>query len=293
MAVDTFIPEVWAADLMVALREDHIFGQPGVINRDYEGEISQYGDTVHIGSLSRPAVSTYTKNVTAINPETLATTDQTLLIDQAKYFAFEVDDVDARQARNGGALLDRAASESAFAVSGVVDGFLSGLITTNAGNVLAPGTAASPNAAYLIVLALKLKLDKAKVPATGRFLIVAPEFQALLLQDPRYVDAAQYGSNTPILNGEVGRILGFNVMVSLTIPQGTAATAPAVSNFVVAGHGMATTFAEQVSKVEAYRPQDSFGDAIKGLHLYGAKVVRPEALAVMDVDVTTGLPPSA
>jgi hypothetical protein len=59
---------------------------------------------------------------------------------------------------------------------------------------------------------------------------------------------------------------------------------------VVAGHSIATTFAEQINKVEAYRPQDSFSDAIKGLYLYGAKVVRPEALAVMDVDVTSGLP---
>jgi hypothetical protein len=59
---------------------------------------------------------------------------------------------------------------------------------------------------------------------------------------------------------------------------------------VLAGHGIATTYAEQINKVEAYRPQDSFSDAIKGLHLYGAKVVRPEALAVMDCDVTTGLP---
>jgi hypothetical protein len=79
-------------------------------------------------------------------------------------------------------------------------------------------------------------------------------------------------------------------MVSLNLPQGTAGTGGAVSNFVVAGHQIATTYAEQINKVEAYRPQNSFADAIKGLHLYGAKVARPEALAVMDCDVTTGLP---
>ena len=290
MAVDTFIPEVWSADLMVALRGAQVFGQGGVINRDYEGDIAQSGDTVHIGSLSRPTISTYTKNSTAIDPQTLSTTDQTLLIDQSKYFAFEVDDVDKRQARDGGRLLNQAADEAAFGVADVIDLFLASLMTTNAGNVVTAGDAATPDAAYKIVLALKLKLDKAKVPTAGRFVIVSPEFYALILQDNRFIDAAAYGSNTALINAEVGRILGFQVLTSMNLPQGTAGTNPEVSNFVVAGHGMATTFAEQISNVEAYRPQNSFSDAIKGLHLYGAKVVRPEALAVMDVDVTTGLP---
>ncbi|MFF8942838.1 P22 phage major capsid protein family protein [Streptomyces sp. NPDC014864] len=290
MAVDTFIPEIWSANLLVALRESLVFGQGGVINRDYEGEVSSFGDTVHIGSLGRPTISTYTKNSTAIDPQTLTTTDQTLLIDQSKYFAFEVDDVDARQARDGGQLLTKAAGESAFALAETSDTFISGIMVANAGNVLTAGAATTPDDAYKIVLALKLKLDKAKAPTADRFCVVSPEFYALILQDQRFIDAARYGDSTPIKNGEVGRILGFNVMVSLTLPQGTAGTAPAVSNYVVAGHSMATTYAEQINKVEAYRPQSSFSDAIKGLHLYGAKVVRPEALAVMDVDVTTGLP---
>ena len=291
MAVDTFIPEVWHADLMVALRKAQIFGQAGVINRDYEGDVSESGDTVHIGSLAAPTIATYTKNVTAIDPQTLTTTDQTLVIDQSKYFAFEVDDVDKRQVKAGGQLLNKAANDSAYGLSDIADIFLAGLMTANAGNVIAAGDAATPDAAYKIVLALKVKLDKAKIPTADRFLIVAPEFHSLLLQDARFTDASKYADGgSTIRNGEVGRVLGFNVMVTLNSPAGTAGTNPEVSNFVVAGHSMATTFAEQINKVEAYRPQGSFSDAIKGLHVYGAKVVRPEALAVMDVDVTTGLP---
>jgi len=291
VAVDTFIPEVWHADLMVALRKAQIFGQAGVINRDYEGDVAESGDTVHIGSLAAPTISTYTKNVTVIDPQTLTTTDQTLVIDQSKYFAFEVDDVDKRQVKAGGQLLNKAASDSAYGLSDIADVFLAGLMTANAGNVIAAGDAATPDAAYKVVLALKVKLDKAKIPTTGRFLIVAPEFHSLLLQDARFTDASKYADGgSTIRNGEVGRVLGFNVMVTLNSPAGTAGTAGEVSNFVVAGHSMATTFAEQINKIEAYRPQGSFADAIKGLHLYGAKVVRPEALAVMDVDVTTGLP---
>jgi N4-gp56 family major capsid protein len=291
MAVDTFIPKVWAADLFVALRGAQVFAQGGLINRDYEGDIAQSGDTVHIGTLARPTISNYVKNVTAIDPATLATTDQTLVIDQSKYFAFEVDDVDARQVKDSGQLLNKAADDAAFGLADGADNFLAGLMTTAAGNVITAGDAATADAAYKIVLALKVKLDKAKVPSVGRFLVISPEFHALLLQDTRFIDAASYGSNTPIMNGEVGRVLGFSVVISLNLPAGTAGTPPnEVSNFVIAGHSMATTFAEQINKVEAYRPQNSFSDAIKGLYLYGAKVVRPEALAVMDVDVTAGLP---
>ncbi|MDA2805710.1 N4-gp56 family major capsid protein [Nocardiopsis suaedae] len=290
MAVDTFIPEVWNAELLVSLKKRYVFGQAGVINRDYEGDISQFGDTVHIGTLAAPTIATYTKNSTTINPETLTTTDQTLLIDQAKYFAFEVDDVDARQARDGGQLLSKAAMEAADGLRDTADQFVAGLMTTGAGNVLSAGSATTADEAYMIVLGLRLALDKARVPSESRFLIVSPDFYALILQDPRFIDASRYGSTAPIRNGEVGTILGFSVMVSLNLPEGTAGTAPAVSNFVVAGHGIATTFADQINKTEAYRPESSFSDAIKGLHLYGSRVVRPEALAVMDVDVTTGTP---
>ena len=290
MAVDTFIPEVCAAELLVALKAEHVFGQGNLINRDYEGEISDFGDTVHINSLSAPTVQNYVKNTTNIAPQDLTTADQLLVIDQSKYFAFQVDDVDQRQARNGGQLLTKGASEAAYALSDVADKFLGNLMATNAGNVIAAGDAATADAAYKIVLALKLKLDKAKVPTAGRWVVVAPEFYALLLQDDRFIDASKYGTNDPIMNGEVGRVLGFRVIQSLNLPAGTAGTAPEVSNFVIAGHQMATTYAEQINKVEAYRQEARFNDAIKGLHLYGAKIVRPEALAVMDVDVTTGLP---
>lgn len=286
MAVNLFIPQVWSAELLVALPTEYIFAQGGVVNHDYEGEVSAYGDTVHIGTLSKPTVATYARNSNTIDPQTLTTTDQTLLIDQSKYFAFELDDLDARQVRDGGQLLSKAALLAARELANVADSFLSGLITANAGTVLAPQVATSADAAFLLVRKMRVALDRANVPQAGRFLIVSPEFYALVLGDARFINAAAYGSAGPILNGEVGSILGFSVIVSNTLPVGTSATLPVVSNFVVAGHSMATTYAEQISKTEAYRPQNSFSDAVRGLHLYGAKVVRPEALVVCDVDVT-------
>ncbi|MDA8438237.1 MAG: hypothetical protein M0Z51_05150 [Propionibacterium sp.] len=286
MAVDTFIPEVWSAQLQVALAQYLVTGQPGVINRDYEGEIANQGDTVHIGAIGRPTVSTYTKNTTVLAPEVLATTDQSLLIDQAKSFDFKLDDVDKAQTRAGGQLLNRAAEEAAKSVAEVIDSYLLTLMSAGAGKILTPQAVGTADAAFLLLRQLNMWMNKVSAPRSGRWAVVSPEFEALVLGDPRFIDASKYGSSTPILNGEIGRAVGFNVMVSNQLPVGTAATNPAVSNFVIAGHGMATTFASQISKVEAFRPEASFSDAIKGLSLYGAKVVRPEGLVVCDVDVT-------
>lgn len=285
-AVDTFIPEVWSATLQTRLDTDYVLAAPDAINRDYEGEINQRGDTVHIGTLTDPTVSNYVKNVTVIDPQTLAVVDETLIIDQAKYFAFEVDDVDRRQVQDGGRLMTTAAQRAAVRLQEAADTFVGTLMTAGAGTVLAAQAAATADDAFRILIRLKVALDRASVPQAGRWVAVSPEFYALLLQDKRFTDASQFGNNQAITNGTVGRALGFTIKVSTNLPTGTAGTAPAVSSYIIAGHRMATTFAEQISKVEAFRPQNSFSDAVKGLHLYGARVVREEALAVIDVDVT-------
>lgn len=285
MAVDTFIPELWEAELLVALEEHHVAAQDGIVNRDYEGEITQKGDTVHIGSLSDPTIATYTKNVTVISPQTLTTTDQTLLIDQSKYFAFEVDNIDARQTGEGGQLLNKAANRSAIGLRDTLDTFLLTLMTTG-GTVLTPQDVATADAAFLLLRTLRMRLNKNNVPTDERWAVVSPEFEALILGDNRFIDASRYGSTTPIMNGEIGRAIGFRILTSNNLPAGTAGTPPEVSNFVLAGHPMATTLAEQIVQVKAYEPDDSFSDAIKGLHVYGGKVVRPEALISVDVDVT-------
>ena len=286
MAVDTFIPKVWAAELIVALEEHHVFAQDGLVNHDYEGEISDVGDTVHIGSLGAPTVSTYVKNTTVISPQTLATTDQTLVIDQAKYFAFEVDDVDARQTGEGGQLLTTAAYLAAVALRDQLDTLIATTMSTTAGTILSAQDVLTADAAFLLLRRMRMTLNKANVPTDGRWTVISPEFEALILGDARFINASQYGSNTPIMNGEIGRALGFRILTSQNLPAGTAGTGVEVSNFAIAGHPMAFTVAEQINKVEAFRPPDSFSDAIKGLYLYGVKTVRPEALVAVDADIT-------
>lgn len=289
MAVTSFIPEVWAAALLTTLEEHHVFAQDGVTNRDYEGEISAYGDTVQIGYLSDPTIAPYTRNSTDLSsPEVLTTTHDTLVIDQAQKFNFMLDDLDARQVRDDGELVDKAAQRAAIGLRDVMDTYLAYTMVNNtqASNVLDPLDVDSPDEAFQLLRRLRMTLNKRNVPSDGRFVIVAPEFELLLLGDNRFLDASAYGSNAPIMNGEIGRAVGFRVLVSNNIPAGYPASAGETSNWVIAGHPIATTVAEQITSVEAFRSQKHFADVVRGLHLYGAKVVRPEALAICDVDVT-------
>lgn len=291
MSIETFIPEVWSAKLQMHLDKSYVLG--GLVNRDYEGEIAQYGDTVHIGQMTNPTIGDYTRHNTTnktgstetiIDPENLTMEDQTLVINQSKYFAFEVDDIDERQARDGGALLNSAAQRSAVKLAEALDTHVGGLMTSNAGSVLTAAAVSTGEAAYTVIRKLRLELDKKNVPGDSRFVVCSPDFYSLLLDSAKFIDASQYGNSAPVQAGEVGRILGFSVMVSTNMPTGTVGTG--TGEFVVAGHRMATTLAEQISKVEAYRPEAAFTDALKGLHLYGAKVIEPAALAVQCVDAS-------
>lgn len=266
MAVTSFIPEFWSARLLTTLGNAHVFGS--VANRDYEGEISQAGDTVHINNITDPTVSAYTANSTTISPEQLTTTDQTLLIDQAQYFAFYVDDVDARQA--AGDLIGVATERAAYKLRDVADAYLQGVIRAGADTVELSQTLTTSDEVWAELLDLKVVLDEANVPTEGRWAVVTPAIHALLMDSNKFLDASASGSDETLRNGRVGRAAGFDIRVSNN----------AEADSITAGHPMGLTFAEQIVKVEAYRPEDSFSDAVKGLHVYGARAVRGEALAV-------------
>jgi hypothetical protein len=145
----------------------------------------------------------------------------------------------------------------------------------NAG-VAIPIVAASPNNAYdNILVPLKVVLDEANVMTEGRYCVIPPWFHGRLLRDDRFIRADASGQPAASINGFVGRAAGFELAVSNNTPN------PAGDdNIIQAGVNDAVTFAEQINKTEAYRPQDSFSDAVKGLYLYGAKVTRPDSFAV-------------
>lgn len=279
MTVRNFVPEVWSARLLVATRKALVYAAPNVVNRDYEGDIAEAGDTVRITSVSRPAIGNYTPGSTTITPEKLTTGQRTLLVDQSKYWAFSIDDVDKRQVKSN--LIPQAMSEAAYGLADVVDQYVAGLYTQiQAANFL--NVVGSPIDTYTtpgdfynkILVPLRTKLTKANVPTAGRYVIVPPEGYASLLLDDRFIKADNAGTDAGLRNGLVGRAAGFDIYESNNCPNPTGDTL-----VVTAGTNAAITFAEQINKTEAYRPESSFSDAVKGLALYGAKVVRPDHLA--------------
>jgi hypothetical protein len=170
-----------------SLRKSHVYAAGGVINRDYEGEISDFGDTVHITSLVDPTIGTYTAH-TDITVEDIDDLDQILLINQSKYFAFEVDDIEKRQAK--GEVMSQQAIAAAWKLRDVADKYVAGLMATGvaAGNVIAEQTV-TKDTAYDVLVDLGTKLDEADVPTENRWAVITPKYHGLLLKDPRFIAA--------------------------------------------------------------------------------------------------------
>jgi len=276
MSILRFKPEIWSARLLVALRKTLVYGSPMVVNKDYEGEISAAGDTVRITSIGRPTISNYVPGVTSINPEQLTDAQRTLVVDQAKYFAFEVDDVDARQAK--GNVLPQAADESAYGLADVLDQYIASFYTgASTANQLGVRSITTGDLAYQALVDLSTVLDEANVPQEGRYAVIPPWFHALLRTNVNFINANKSADGGAALRtGQIGEAASFALMKSNNTPIPTAG-----QNAIMAGTNAAISFAEQINKTEAYRPQDSFSDAIKGLTLYGAKLVRPDNIATL------------
>ena len=282
MSIRRFVPEIWAAELLVALEKSLVYG--GLVNRNYEGEIAEAGDTVRITSISDPTIGTYSANVTSVDPEELTDAQRTLVVDQAKYFAFFVDDVDKRQAK--GNVMTTAMERAAYKTADVIDQYIASLYTgIQAANLVgtsgAPiNTFTAPTDAYdKILVPLRTKLAKANVPTTGRWVVATPEMMGSLLLDARFIKANEAGTDSALRNGFVGRAAGFDIYESNNAPNPSSDT-----QVILAGNNSAITFARQISQTEAYRPEKKFADAVKGLTLYGAKLVRPDSLAAAFID---------
>jgi hypothetical protein len=290
MAITRFRPEIWSARLLVALRTALVYGGPLVVNRNWEGELAQAGDTVRVTTISDPTIDDYVPNSTVISPEELTDAQRTIVVDQSKFFAFKVDDVDARQA--AGSVIPEGMQRAAYKFRDEVDRYLAALYTgAQAANVVpdvaidtsTPTSWATEAAkAYDEVLVpLGVKLDEADVPTEGRYVVVPPSFHGVIRRDNRFINAEKSGSTQPLRNGVVGEAAGFTILKSNNVP-----TPEAGHRVISAGTNAALTLAEQINKTEAYRPESSFSDAVKGLLLFGAKLIRPEMLATCIVDLS-------
>lgn len=282
MAITTFIPELWSAQLLSSLKKNLVAASPAVVNRDWEGEIKAKGDRVRITSVGRPTIKPYTRNINIDDPEELTDAQRVLICDQQKYDHFGIDDIDKAQA--AGNLMVEAMNESAYAFADAIDSFIIGHYTdVDAANALGVTQCTTADKVIGMLIALRSKLNAANVPTAGRYCLL-PDFCVGLLLASTTVAAnaaATTLSTNAIENGAITRLFGFDIYESNNLPN-TAGD----DWLTLAGVPRAITYAERFTEFMAYRPEKRFGDAIKTLYVYGAKVVYPSALATAEASIT-------
>jgi hypothetical protein len=278
MSLNNLIPTVWSGMILAALMKSHVFASEGIISRDYEGEITGFGDSVKINSIGDVTVKDYTKNTDIDAAEVLDDASQILVIDQQKYFNFGIDDID--QAQQNPKVMAEATSRAAYALKDTLDTYLASLYTDIAtanfiGSDGSPTVIDTAAKAYENLVDLGVLLDESDVPTDGRFVVIPPWYEGRMLKDERFVSFGTQGNADTLANGAIGRAAGFTVYKSNNISAASAKWK------IIAGHRMGWNLAEQIVKVEGYRKERGFSDGLKGLHVYGAKVVRPTALACL------------
>jgi N4-gp56 family major capsid protein len=283
MTLSNFIPTIWANEIARNLEKYLVYAQPGVVNRDYEGEISGAGSTVKINGIGPVTIGDYVKNTDIADPETLTDAQTTLVINQQKYFNFQVDDIDKAQTKPK--VMANAMLRAGYGMRDAIDQYIASLYTDAAaanligsdGTPKVPdNTAGSASNVYNLIVDAAVALTNSKVPTEGRWMIVPPWFYGKLLKEDKFVKANEAGTDQALRNGIVGRAAGFTILQSHNVPN-TAST----KYKIMFGISDGLTFAQQITQVEGYRPQLRFADAIKGLNVFGAKVVYPEMIGVI------------
>lgn len=297
MSVDAFISTVWSKKWIDTLDPQLIYAKG--CNRDYEGEIKQAGDTVRIPTIGPITVSTYTKNTNGLTPEIIQGAAQSMVIDQTGYFFFELDDVD--KAQTNVSTMDKALERATFAMKKQIDDFLSALMAAGVheDNVLETGDGISSSAtnpilvgsgnldAYELLVDIGTRLNEANVPGGSRFVIVNPKFVAELLKDSRFSGFATAGAMEMMkagssAGGEMGNLTPMlKMLTGLTMYVSNQVPVTGAVYTLIAGYDGATSFATQLAdgQPEAFRLQTGFADAMRGLQLYGGKVLEPAGLA--------------
>lgn len=265
MAVTNYQPAIWHGSLLENLHQN-TFIIP-TLNHDYEGDIANGGETVKITGFTSPTINTYAGSITR---QTLSDNNLDLAIDQQKYYAYLVDDVDKVQAAGS---FDAVQSDAASGLADTAEDFV---LTDMLTNGTSAGTAAVSSAALAdaAVVAIRTALVKAKVPSTQRYLAVNPEAAAFLMANGSSLfKANEAGSDGVIRNGVIGRYRGFEVIETPSASLGNTAKPCFVGYW-----GRAYGFANQLLKTRAQTVTDAFGDQVDGLHVYGGTVIRATAV---------------
>lgn len=273
MAVANFIPEIWSQKLLKIFDKNAVMAN--LVNRDFEGEIKNAGDIVKVRTFGDVTINDYTRDMT-ISFQALTDPMQEMTIDQQKYFAFKVDDLDKAQANTN--ILEGYVGRAAIGIRNIIDTrLLSHHADADSGNVIgtdgAPITLTTSNI-YSYIADMSELLDQANVPSEDRNLVITPKFKTLLLKSDEFTRATSLGDKV-VQNGYIGNVAGFSVHVStnLAAESGVVNLMAFTKDFI--------SFASQVNKVENVRPYNMFADAVKGLYLYGSKVFHPKACCVL------------
>ena len=271
MAINYFMPTVWSETLYSALDKQYI----GVANcnRDFEGEIKEKGSKVRICGVGSVDVSDYTKNTDMSLPQEISDTIMELYIDQAKYFNFQIDDVELAQ--SSPKLMEGAMKVAASALANQADRFVYTLFD-DAGDNVTLEDATSENIVDAIISA-RTKLYENNVSNASDIIVeVSPAVAELILKAKINLCS---DNGEALENGCIGRIAGCKIFVSNNIIKDNGYHKCYVRT------KRAISFAEQLSEIEAYRPEKRFADAVKGLHLYGARVIYPREFIAFNVKI--------
>jgi hypothetical protein len=310
----SFIPTLWSGKLLAKFYQNTMMSE--LFNTDYEGELKNQGDTIRIRLAPSISISDYVAGMN-LNYEVPTPIFQDMQVNKGKYFGVQVNDVLAYQADMNlmNMFTEDAAKQLKISIENEVffnnfvtegpaaanEGGTAGAISAayNLGTDVSPIDQATPENVLKAILRMSTVLDEQNVPEDGRWLVLTP-FDRHLLMQSTLAQAYFTGDNSSVIrSGKIGSIDRFDVYVSNLLPRGAAgkalvagltdpATGGAVANakarrIMVAGTKAAGSFAMTVNKTEPLRNQTDFGDIVRGLAVYGRKVVKPEALVIAQV----------
>jgi len=286
-----WVPEIFSKKVQVAFRKASV--AEAITNTDYTGEISQFGDTVNIIKEPQIAVADYTRHKATATDQTDLTDEELVMqIDQAKYFQFVVDDLEKRFSHVNWQQV--ASDNAAYKLKDAMDSNVLTAISTGAAAANTYGSVSAPidtghdsgETDPLDVLArLARLLDEQNVPEENRWVVARPQFYEELAKTNSKLLSVDYNAGAGSLrNGLVasGELRGFKMYKSNNVPNatGTGSYTGETLRMVMAGHMSAVATAQALSTVETVRSTTSFEDIVRGLLVWGRKVLRPEGLAV-------------
>ena len=291
---NAFLPEIYSKKVLNFFRKASVV--EAITNTDYAGEISGFGDTVKIINEPEITVHAYERGADVTKTE-LSDAETTLIVDTANAFKFIVDDIESQMSHVN--FKEVASSSAAYALrdafdAGVMAKMFAGVSTSNPDNQIGTNAAAGAGVepasgavdllgsdgggvdAIDLMARMARKLDDENVPEEGRWFVAPPTFYEELAQSGSKLLSVDFNAGQgSIRNGLVssGKLRGFNMYKSNNIDTSGTATGK-----VLAGHISAVSTAQTITSTEVMRDPSSFGDIVRGLHVYGAKVLRPKAL---------------